>query len=330
MTGFPLVAWAVDRRMGGLLLSLAPDRPDFALRRRLGWAAPAGAAFASIIAAVGAALGDRPSAFAALVLGAALATVALLLRGLTSFVLVRLSAAAAEADVLRAELDAMRQTNDAFRDLAYHDQLTGLPNRGLLYDRLGLAVAQSHREASHLALLFLDLDDFKAVNDSLGHGFGDRVIVDLAQRIRGCVRAGDTVARLGGDEFVVLLDPVAGAEDAARVAAKVRDAVRVPSRLDGREVFITASIGISVYPADGTSPEALVKNADAAMYRDKQRESALGPGADPDGALATGIGFTDAAVTYPDHPRRRAGIRNERWGFQSPKRSTVSLTTPKT
>jgi diguanylate cyclase (GGDEF)-like protein len=278
MSVFPLIVWRFGRRLGGLLPGVALDRrADSTLERRLGWAAWAGTATTALAAAVGAALAERPSVVAAFALAAVLATVPLLLRGLTRLLTSRLAAAAAEADALRAELEALRQTNDAFRDLAHHDQLTGLPNRGLLYDRLGLAIAQSHRQASHLAVLFVDLDDFKAVNDSFGHAFGDRVLVDLARRIRGCVRAGDTVARLGGDEFVVLLDPVGGVEDAARVAAKVRDRVRLPIRVDGRQAAVTASIGISVYPGDGTSADALMGSADAAMYRDKQPASVRDP-----------------------------------------------------
>jgi diguanylate cyclase (GGDEF)-like protein len=180
--------------------------------------------------------------------------------------------AVTERDTLQAELDAARTTKEELRTLAYHDDLTGLPNRSLLHDRLGLAIAHCLREASHLAVLFLDLDDFKSVNDSLGHGVGDRLLVELATRIRSSVRAGDTVARFGGDEFVVLLDTVTGPADAARVAAKVLDAVRAPFRLDDHEVAVAASVGVSVYPGDGTSSEELVRSADVAMYRDKNRE----------------------------------------------------------
>jgi len=239
------------------------------VRRTLAWAAPAGVLAGAFVAAVGARLGERPSLLGVLALAVVLAMIAQLLRALTRSILVRLNAAATEADVLRAELDAVRRTNEAFRDLAHHDHLTGLPNRSLLLDRLGVAIARSERQASHLALLFLDLDGFKAVNDRYGHGFGDRVLVDLARRIRASVRAGDTVARLGGDEFVVLLDPVAGPEDGTRVAAQVRAAVRAPICLDGCEVSLVASVGMSVYPRDGAAPDALMKSADAAMYRAK-------------------------------------------------------------
>jgi diguanylate cyclase (GGDEF)-like protein len=199
--------------------------------------------------------------------------VPLLFRRLATPILARLDAAITERGILQAELDAAQKTKEELRDLAYHDELTGLPNRSLLYDRLGLAITQSHRQSSHLALLFLDLDDFKAVNDTFGHGSGDRLLVELAARVRSSVRAGDTVARFGGDEFIVLLDSVTGPEDAAHVAAKVLDAVRAPFRIEGHEVAIAASVGVSVYPRDGTSPDELVSSADAAMYRDKHERS---------------------------------------------------------
>jgi diguanylate cyclase (GGDEF)-like protein len=273
MTVLSLAAWALGRRSGTLPLWSTSDRDAqlSQLRRLLGWAAPAGAAFATLAAATGAAFSDRPTAFGALALIATVAMVPLLFRGLATPILVRLDAAITERETLQVELDAAHKAKEEFRDLAYHDGLTGLPNRSLLYDRLGLAITHSYRQASHLALLFLDLDGFKNVNDSFGHASGDRLLVELALRLRRSVRAGDTVARFGGDEFVVLLDSVTGPEDAARVAAKVLDAVRVPFRLDGHEVCTTASVGVSVYPGDGTSPDELVRSADAAMYRDKQR-----------------------------------------------------------
>jgi diguanylate cyclase (GGDEF)-like protein len=271
--------------------SIGERRAYPALRWRLERAAPAGAAFAALVAAT--AFGGRPSALTALVLAGTLAMAALLLRGLAREILLRLSSAATEADALRAELSVVRQTNDKFRDLAYHDSLTGLPNRGLLYDRLGLAITQSHRQASHLAVLFLDLNDFKSVNDSFGHGVGDRVLVELAARMRSSVRAGDTVARLGGDEFVVLLDTVAGVQDAACVAAKVREVVRAPFRLDGREVPIQASIGMSVYPVDETTADELIRSADAAMYLDKHRD--VDAGRSGSGQDASAPAFAGAA-----------------------------------
>jgi diguanylate cyclase (GGDEF)-like protein len=273
MTVLSLASWVFDRRQVTPPLSVERERvADPVLRRQLGWAAPAGAGLATIAAAAGAAFGDRPGFFSILVLVAAVAMVPLLFRELAVRAQAGLDDAVTERDTLQAELDAARTTKEELRTLAYHDDLTGLPNRSLLHDRLGLAIAHCLREASHLAVLFLDLDDFKSVNDSLGHGVGDRLLVELATRIRSSVRAGDTVARFGGDEFVVLLDTVTGPADAARVAAKVLDAVRAPFRLDDHDVAVAASVGVSVYPGDGTSSEELVRSADVAMYRDKNRE----------------------------------------------------------
>jgi diguanylate cyclase (GGDEF)-like protein len=289
MTVLSVATRVFGRRLGLVPPSSARDRgADLALRRQLAWAAPAFAAFATLAAAAGAAFRDRPTVFGALAVIAAVAMLPLLFRGLAKRVLLRLEAAITEREVFLTELDAARKTREELRGLAYHDHLTGLPNRSLLYDRLGLAITQAHREEGHLALLFLDLDDFKNVNDSLGHGSGDRVLVDLATRVRSTVRAGDTVARFGGDEFIVLLDSVTGAEDAAHVAVKVLDAVQAPYRFDGHEVSIAASVGVSVYPRDGASPDELVKSADTAMYRHKRRTSTPGPDTSaPPGALGS-------------------------------------------
>ena len=250
------------------------DAAPFTPRHTLGWAAFAGAAVAALAAAAGAAFRDSPTLLGAVLLVAAVATVSLTFQGLAARLLARLDAAVTERDTFQTELVAARRTKEEWRNLAYHDDLTGLPNRSLLLDRLGLAIAHSRRLASHLALVFLDLDDFKSVNDSFGHGTGDRLLVELATRVRASVRAGDTVSRFGGDELVVLLDSVTGAEDAAHVAAKVLAAVQAPFRLDGNEIRVAASIGVSVYPGDGTSPDELVSRADAAMYRHKRRERA--------------------------------------------------------
>jgi diguanylate cyclase (GGDEF)-like protein/PAS domain S-box-containing protein len=155
--------------------------------------------------------------------------------------------------------------------LAYHDTLTALPNRRLFVDRLTLALAQAARRVRRLGILFLDLDRFKVINDSLGHTAGDRLLKTLARRLATSVRDEDTVARLGGDEFTILLPDVERADDIMTVADKILEAVRRPIRIDDSELFVTASIGISIYPDDGVDPEALVKNADTAMYRAKDQ-----------------------------------------------------------
>ncbi len=134
-----------------------------------------------------------------------------------------------------------------------------------------MAVAQAHRHNQKLAVLFLDLDRFKVINDSLGHSVGDELLRQVAERIQEHVREGDTVARLGGDEFTLLVPGITAEEDAAKIARKICDAVHDPFWIDGRELFVTTSLGVSVYPSDGHDAETLVRNADSAMYRAKEQ-----------------------------------------------------------
>jgi diguanylate cyclase (GGDEF)-like protein len=169
------------------------------------------------------------------------------------------------------DITERKRAEEQIRSLAYQDSLTGLPNRLLFGDRLRVAVAQAHRLGHRLAVLFLDLDRLKVINDSLGHSTGDRMIAEVGQRLRTCVREGDTVARLGGDEFTLLLPAIGQAVDAAKVAEKVLEVLRAPVRVDGRELYVTASLGISVYPEDGRDAETLLKNSDTAMYRAKDQ-----------------------------------------------------------
>jgi len=154
--------------------------------------------------------------------------------------------------------------------LAQFDPLTGLPNRALLSDRFSQMIVQARRRDRPLGVLFIDLDDFKLVNDSLGHAGGDELLKDAALRLQASVRPGDTVARISGDEFAVVLADLARADDAALVAQKIIDQFARPFRVAGRELFVTASIGIAAYPADGDDAESLLGAADAAMYRAKQ------------------------------------------------------------
>jgi diguanylate cyclase (GGDEF)-like protein len=155
--------------------------------------------------------------------------------------------------------------------LATHDALTGLPNRNLLNDRLNQAISHAQRTRMSLAMLFLDLDHFKYVNDGFGHPVGDALLRAIAERLLGVVRDTDTVARLGGDEFVVLLtdlqEPLLGA---SKVAKNIAESFSRPFQLDGRDLSVTASIGISLFPDDGATLDELLKNADAAMYRAKE------------------------------------------------------------
>jgi diguanylate cyclase (GGDEF)-like protein/PAS domain S-box-containing protein len=153
---------------------------------------------------------------------------------------------------------------------AQHDFLTGLPNRLLLTDRLAQAIALSRRHGNRVALLFLDLDRFKPVNDSLGHAIGDKLLQSVAQRLTTCVRATDTICRLGGDEFVVLLSEIEQVGAATHCAEKLLAALELPHLIAGHEVHVTVSIGISVCPDDGRDAEAMLKNADTAMYHAKK------------------------------------------------------------
>jgi diguanylate cyclase (GGDEF)-like protein/PAS domain S-box-containing protein len=154
---------------------------------------------------------------------------------------------------------------------AFHDPLTHLPNRVMFREGLEIALARAARHKSMVAVLFLDLDRFKVVNDSLGHETGDRLLVAVSRRLRSCLRPGDTFARLGGDEFTILLEDVAGASDAARIAERLIEALQEPFTLDTREVVIGGSIGIAIGPAGQYSAEELLRHADMAMYRAKDR-----------------------------------------------------------
>ena len=170
-------------------------------------------------------------------------------------------------------LEAERQTAATaaaqVERLAYHDVLTGLPNRQLFLDRLRIAIAHARRAGTKLAIFYFDLDRFKNVNDSLGHRAGDRLLQIVGERLTNLLRAEDTVARLGGDEFTLLSPFVEHVEDAVAIARRVRESVKAPLTLEGRELFVTTSLGISFYPDDGDDAETLLKHADVALYRAK-------------------------------------------------------------
>ncbi len=168
------------------------------------------------------------------------------------------------------DVTTRKQVETQLAHQALHDALTGLPNRRLLIDRIGQALARSSREGSHVAVLLLDLDRFKLVNDSWGHSAGDTVLVEVADRLRNAVRGADTVARFGGDEFVVVREGVGGAWEAARFGERLVNAVAGSLPIGGEEVFVTASLGIAVGGEDDTA-EALLRDADAAMYSAKER-----------------------------------------------------------
>ncbi len=170
--------------------------------------------------------------------------------------------------------------------LAYHDPLTGLPNRRLLLDRLHQAIAQASRQKKRVALVFFDVDGFKAINDKLGHTNGDKLLQAVAQRLSACLRAADTACRYGGDEFIVLLPEVDGEQSAAVVEQKIRMQLAAPYLVDGTMITVTFSIGSAVYPVDARDHRDLIELADAAMYSMKTSGGA-GPGAEaPTGSPA--------------------------------------------
>ncbi|MGE4578291.1 MAG: EAL domain-containing protein [Desulfuromonadales bacterium] len=169
------------------------------------------------------------------------------------------------------DITERKKAQSQIERLAYYDMLTGLPNRVLLRDRLGQMIAKAGRNRLKLGVIFLDLDQFKAVNDTLGHDSGDHLLRVIAGRLSDCMRKSDTVARLGGDEFILLLDDVSNEATVGEVAKKVLDVLSQPISLGGREVFTTGSLGIALYPADGLDAETLLKNADTAMYQAKER-----------------------------------------------------------
>ncbi len=168
-----------------------------------------------------------------------------------------------------SDITRRKAEQEQMQFLAYHDGLTGLPNRGLFLDRLHHALAHAHRSRTLVAVLFIDLDNFKPVNDALGHHVGDRLLQTVAERLTAVVREADTVARLGGDEFTVILESLNDANDAPLIVQKIVDTVSQPMQIDGQEVLTTASIGVSLYPQDSTDAEDLLRHADTAMYRAK-------------------------------------------------------------
>ncbi len=185
-------------------------------------------------------------------------------------------------NVIKDEKERVKHYVSVFRDIsdikssekkieyqAYHDPLTGLPNRSLFSDRLSLAVNQAMRNGSQMALLYIDLDRFKVINDSLGHITGDYLLQSVARKLIRCVRDGDTVARVGGDEFVIILPHIDEINDVVRVCGRISEELNSPVKIDENELFTSASIGISICPDDGTTVEELHKNADIAMYHAK-------------------------------------------------------------
>jgi diguanylate cyclase (GGDEF)-like protein/PAS domain S-box-containing protein len=170
-----------------------------------------------------------------------------------------------------SDITSIKQTQSQLEHLAHHDSLTNLPNRLLFEDRLEHAIAQAKRQKRQLAVLFLDLDRFKNINDSLGHAMGDDLLKEVATRLQNILRDDDTAARLGGDEFTVLVENIEDPSQAAVVASKIQENFKAPFMIAGRELHVTTSIGISIFPEDGEDVADLTKNADAAMYQAKEQ-----------------------------------------------------------
>ena len=175
------------------------------------------------------------------------------------------------------EINELKRAEMTLEHLATHDTLTGLPNRYLMFDRLNQLLVRAARYELSFAILFIDLDGFKRINDSRGHDVGDLVLRGVAERLTRNLRAADTVARIGGDEFVVLLESLRAGPDAIALADKIRSAVGMPFALPGGDAAVTVSIGIGQYPDDGRDAEELLKAADVAMYRAKRRRAAPAP-----------------------------------------------------
>lgn len=208
---------------------------------------------------------------------------------------------------------------------ATHDPLTGLPNRNLLQDRLQQALNSAQRRGSHGALAFVDLDNFKFVNDSLGHGAGDRLLLEVAQRLKACLRESDTVARYGGDEFVLILGDYEGLSDTLHILHRIQEIVGQPISLDGHEIHVNCSIGVSVFPDDGDDLEVLLRHADAAMHHAKT----LGKGQFQfyteslniaardrlalDSALRRAVELDELYVVY----QPKVGARGQAYGFEA-------------
>jgi diguanylate cyclase (GGDEF)-like protein/PAS domain S-box-containing protein len=172
--------------------------------------------------------------------------------------------------VVIRDITERKQIEEKIRQMAYHDSLTGLPNRKLFSDRLNIAIVQAQRNQKKVGIAMLDLDNFKDVNDTLGHTIGDLFLKATAERLHAALRKGDTIARFGGDEFVLILPDIETIEDAIQIAQKIVDSFCKPFLIDTHQLVVTTSIGIAIYPDDGTDDDILLRNADITMYQAKK------------------------------------------------------------
>jgi diguanylate cyclase (GGDEF)-like protein/PAS domain S-box-containing protein len=172
--------------------------------------------------------------------------------------------------IIMRDITERKRYEETIKFQAFYDSLTGLPNRALLKERISIEMSHCKQMKQKLAVMFLDLDRFKLINDTLGHDVGDKMLKEIALRLKNCVRQDDTIARIGGDEFVALLPGLVHEENVVQVASKILEAIRQPILIDNHELYLTISIGIAIYPEDGENDEALLTNADVAMYRAKE------------------------------------------------------------
>jgi diguanylate cyclase (GGDEF)-like protein len=172
---------------------------------------------------------------------------------------------------INVDITERKKAEELVRKMAYHDAVTGIPNRRLFYDRLNMAIEHSKRYTKKIAVMILDLDKFKEINDAMGHDVGDSMLKGVSGRLKGLLRTSDTVARMGGDEFALLLTEITGKEGASAIAERILLAFREPFMCNGQFLSITTSIGIALYPDHGENIETLLKHADTAMYQAKER-----------------------------------------------------------
>jgi diguanylate cyclase (GGDEF)-like protein/PAS domain S-box-containing protein len=195
------------------------------------------------------------------------------------------------------DISARKQLEERLTHQAFHDNLTGLPNRALFLDRIGHALERAGRNNETIAVMFMDLDGFKSVNDSHGHAAGDQLLIAIGQRLRGWVRAGDTVARLGGDEFTILLEDIHTLEEATRIAERIITGLESPITVDGRNLRVRASLGIAFNRPPDLAPDELLRNADIALYRAKHAGGSQYTIYEEDGVLPH-VGTGELRATY--------------------------------
>jgi diguanylate cyclase (GGDEF)-like protein/PAS domain S-box-containing protein len=198
-----------------------------------------------------------------------------------------------------SDISDRKKSEEQIKNLAYFDVLTGLPNRRLFNDRLNIAIANAHRHQHQLGIVFIDLDLFKRINDTLGHTIGDKLLEEVGRRISNELREGDTAARLGGDEFALLLQEINDAEDAVVTAHRIIDVISKPFHITHNTLYVTASVGVSIYPYDGTNSETLIRNADTAMYRAKD-----------EGRNSYQLYAAEMNATFMEHLAMESNLRN--------------------